>query len=84
MIASLHLPAIRRKALETMSVAYNSKNLSFPVQLLKELLLYDTEEQLISDCRYYGLEVQNNGVYFSKSLFDLKKSTTPQKHCCFV
>lgn len=52
-----------------MSVAYSSKNLVFPIHALKSLLLYDKEQDLINDCKYYGLEVQD-GICFLKSSFD--------------
>ncbi|KAJ8927365.1 hypothetical protein NQ314_020140 [Rhamnusium bicolor] len=82
-VASLHLPEIRRNALKIMSVAYSSKNLLYPVGVLKELLLYDTDLQIVNDCKYYGLEIQNNGIHFSKSSFDENKvvMTTADESC---
>lgn len=53
-----------------MSVAYNSKNLSFPLIILKNLLFYDFIEQPRTDCAYYGLKVTETEVRFVKTDFD--------------
>lgn len=56
-----------------MSVACSSKNLIFPINVLKSLLLYSSGEDVISDCKYYGLEIRGNGICFLKSCFDDNK-----------
>ncbi|KAJ8921826.1 hypothetical protein NQ315_008458 [Exocentrus adspersus] len=61
-VGALYLPKIRRNALKVMSVAYSCKNLVFPATALRSLLLYDDEEALIKDCKYYGLSVQERGL----------------------
>lgn len=58
-----------------MSVAYNSKNLSFPLTVLKDLLLYESIEELKKNCEYYGLKVNETAVFFMKTDFDDDKNT---------
>lgn len=56
-----------------MSVAYNSKNLTYPLHKLKNLILYEDVQQSKNDCVYYGLKCTNNEVHFVKSDFSLEK-----------
>ncbi|CAG9840045.1 unnamed protein product [Diabrotica balteata] len=69
MIAFLHLPEIRRTTLKIMASAYHSKNLTFPLDVLSDMLLYNCVDELIRDCNYYGLKIQQNGVQFMKTDF---------------
>ncbi|XP_072397866.1 SAC3 domain-containing protein 1 isoform X2 [Diabrotica undecimpunctata] len=69
MIAFLHMPEIRRITLKIMSSAYHSKNLTFPLDVLSDMLLYNCVDELIKDCNYYGLKIQQDGVHFMKSDF---------------
>lgn len=68
--ASLHLPFIRRQALQVMNSAYSSKNLRYPVTHLKSLLLFNSETEAVAECRHYGLHVSDNMVHFSKGTFN--------------
>ncbi|KAK9891738.1 hypothetical protein WA026_016535 [Henosepilachna vigintioctopunctata] len=83
-ISALHLTEIRSKALEMMSVAYNSKILTFPLTSLKYLLLYDTEEDVIQDCRSFGLELMNDSVRFNKNSFKKQTVKIMKKKTQFV
>lgn len=56
-----------------MSVAYNSKNLTFSVHILRNLLFYTTNSELVQDCKYYGLEVKDEAVCFLKTAFNDSK-----------
>ncbi|XP_028140396.1 SAC3 domain-containing protein 1 [Diabrotica virgifera virgifera] len=69
MIAFLHLPEIRRITLKIMSSAYHSKNLRFPLDVLSDMLLYNSVNELIKDCNYYGLKTEQGGVHFMKCDF---------------
>lgn len=69
-LSSLHLPEIRKKVLQTMSVAYNSKNLTFPLEILKNLFLYNTVDDVISECKHYGLHCDQDNVHFLKDNFN--------------
>ncbi|CAH1111055.1 unnamed protein product [Psylliodes chrysocephalus] len=66
MIMYLHMPKLRRLCLKTMDVAYNSKNLSYPKIILTKLLLYNSEDELESDCKHYGLKFNEEGICFLK------------------
>lgn len=79
-LAFLKVPHIRRLSLKIMSVAYNSKNVCFPIDVLTKLLLYNTTSELIADCRYYGLKVDENGVRFLKTDFVEGKPNMKLKH----
>jgi hypothetical protein len=52
-----------------MSHGFHSRNLTFPVPHLTSLLLYDTEEHTLADCKACGLSVQDKGVVFNKTVF---------------
>ncbi|KAG5865462.1 hypothetical protein JTB14_008509 [Gonioctena quinquepunctata] len=69
-VAYLQIPGMRRDWLKIMSTAYNSKNLCFPVTVLKKLLLFNNEDEVISECIQYGLKVEDGGVFFSKNDFN--------------
>ncbi|XP_071055382.1 germinal-center associated nuclear protein isoform X2 [Onthophagus taurus] len=69
-IASLHLPEIRRKTLEKMSIAFSSKNLSYPIETLQKELLYGTKNELIFDCDRYGIKCSQSEINFIKTDFD--------------
>lgn len=68
-VAAQQLPLIRRQALQEMSCAYSSRNLTFPLGTLRALLLYKTNEQVESDCRRYSILVKDNDVSFWKGAF---------------
>ncbi|XP_052861463.1 SAC3 domain-containing protein 1 [Anopheles cruzii] len=58
-IASLQLPAFRRKLLQQFSVAYQSRVQTVPLEWLETVLQYDGREcfLLADDCRHYNLQV---------------------------
>nr|XP_023020632.1 SAC3 domain-containing protein 1 [Leptinotarsa decemlineata] len=78
-LAYLHLPSLRRDCFKIMSNAYSSKNLFFPVAVLQKILLYNNEDEIVSDCNYYGIKVKENGVVFLKTDFDSKKPVVSLK-----
>ena len=60
-----------RRSLETMSFAYSSKNIAYPIPKLKQALLFNSWEETITECRFYGIEVTSeNNVQFSKRILD--------------
>lgn len=63
-----------------MSVAYNSKNLTYPIYKLQNLLLYENVQQTKNDCTYYGLKCTNNEVHFVRSDFSLEKDVVSYKN----
>ncbi|KAL3278356.1 hypothetical protein HHI36_013686 [Cryptolaemus montrouzieri] len=69
-VAALHLSEVRRKYFEIMSVAFSSKNLTFPSNTLKELLLFQSEDDIIKDCRHYGIQLEGNAIRFDKNSFN--------------
>lgn len=54
-----------------MSTAYNSKILKFPIDNLKNLLLYTAVEDVYADCKYFGVMCNENEEYaqFQKGNF---------------
>lgn len=63
------LPRVRRRALHVMSHGYHSRNLTFPLQHLSKLLLYQTEKQTITDCDSCGQCVRDGGIEFNRTCF---------------
>lgn len=57
-----------------MSTAYHSKNLAFPTNVLKDILLYGTTEELLQDCKYYGITGDKECIYLTKQSFDVTKT----------
>lgn len=68
-----------------MSVAYNNKNLSFPLTVLKDLLLYESIEEIKENCQYYGLKVTETSVCFIKTDFVEAQNTVSRSfvNCTF-
>ncbi|XP_066253667.1 SAC3 domain-containing protein 1 isoform X2 [Euwallacea similis] len=83
-VAMIHLPEVRRRALQTMSVAYNSKNSTFPLELLQKFLLYEDVECTNKDCIYYGVQCKEQNVVFIKSDFDCSKAVVQPTHLRFI
>ncbi|CAG9768870.1 unnamed protein product [Ceutorhynchus assimilis] len=80
-VAAIHLPEIRRKALNIMSVAYHCKNSAYPLLVLKKLLLYNDLNEVVSDCNYFGLKCDKiTNVHFIKTDFDNSKIKVPSTH----
>jgi hypothetical protein len=67
-----------RHALQVMSCAYSSRNLTFPLGRLRALLLYKTYEQVESDCGQHSILLKDNAVSFYKGTFQ------PNTHVSFV
>ncbi|XP_077293434.1 uncharacterized protein LOC143916276 [Arctopsyche grandis] len=65
----LQLPSIRKSALKIMNVAFHSKNLTYPMENLKTILLYDTINDLHNDCKLCGIKCINNVINFDKNAF---------------
>ncbi|XP_019764858.2 germinal-center associated nuclear protein isoform X1 [Dendroctonus ponderosae] len=72
-VIALQLPEIRRRALLVMSVAYSSKQLWFPLELLRKILLYNKIEDIRDDLVYYELKCKEAQVQFLKSDFNRSK-----------
>ncbi|XP_066139129.1 SAC3 domain-containing protein 1 isoform X2 [Euwallacea fornicatus] len=83
-VAVIHLPEIRRRAFQTMSVAYNSKNSTFPLELLQNLLLYEDVECVNKDCIYYGVQCTERNAVFVKSDFNYSKTVVQPTHLRFI
>ncbi|CAH1405409.1 unnamed protein product [Nezara viridula] len=79
LISAKHFPTIRRHALGTMSVAYNSRNLVVPLSLLVSTGLFGDEKEAGEYCQHYGLqsgtEIRPNR---SHSLAPSATSLTPE------
>ncbi|XP_074041015.1 SAC3 domain-containing protein 1 isoform X2 [Leptinotarsa decemlineata] len=76
---AVNLPNKWKDCFKIMSNAYSSKNLFFPVAVLQKILLYNNEDEIVSDCNYYGIKVKENGVVFLKTDFDSKKPVVSLK-----
>ncbi|XP_044259475.1 SAC3 domain-containing protein 1 [Tribolium madens] len=83
-VASLHLGEMRRRAFQIMSSAYHSKNLVFPNEVLQEILLYGSLDELLQDCEYYHIRCDKENVYFLKQAFDSTKAKVGTRHEYFV
>ncbi|XP_045467834.1 germinal-center associated nuclear protein [Harmonia axyridis] len=83
-VAILNLPIIRRRALQIMSVAYTSKNQTFPSKDLKELLIYESENDLQKDCKYYGLDMNEKCICFNKNSFKNSMDEIPPTKVSFL
>lgn len=58
------------------SSAYHSKTLTVPIKWLTDLLLYDDDQLLVSDCKYYNIDVNLDcrDIKFNKFNFEQKKN----------
>nr|XP_034840422.1 germinal-center associated nuclear protein [Maniola hyperantus] len=67
----LSLPTIQRRALQVMSHGYSSKNLTVPVEVLKDWLWFNSCEEVRATCAHYELQVlqEKHGVCFNKTSF---------------
>ncbi|XP_046583235.1 SAC3 domain-containing protein 1-like [Haliotis rubra] len=70
-----HLANIQAYGLRVMCAAYSSKNSSFPVSRLSQLLGWDTEAEAESECRDRGLAVRDGKVTFLKGNFTPAEKT---------
>lgn len=54
-----------------MTIAYSSKNLKFPAEHLKILLLYHSLDDLFLDCKYFGVncDEKEKMIHFLKGNF---------------
>ncbi|XP_045785516.1 protein xmas-2-like [Maniola jurtina] len=78
----LYLPTIQRRALQVLSHGYNSKNLTVPVEVVKDWLWFNSYEEVRATCEHYGLQVvkEKNAVCFNKTTFIDKEQHQPTKH----
>ncbi|KAH1022479.1 hypothetical protein HUJ04_011872 [Dendroctonus ponderosae] len=83
-VIALQLPEIRRRALLVMSVAYSSKQLWFPLELLRKILLYNKIEDIRDDLVYYELKCKEAQVQFLKSDFNRSKMAVPANYLDFI
>ncbi len=86
LISSLKLPKLHFMALKTMSFAYNSPNIKFPIRILSkwfcpfESNTTKADKYVIDLCRNYGLSVDNEGVTFSRNQFNENAKPVIIKH----
>nr|CAI5827512.1 unnamed protein product [Callosobruchus analis] len=80
---SLNFPEMRKTCLRIMSIAYNSKHLTVPLDFLEDLLLYNTQDEVKDDCKYYGLKIHENSVSFNRHSF-IDKPVSKPRHCTFI
>lgn len=75
-----------RKSFKWMSVAYSSKNLGFSIFLFKDLFLYSAVDDLLSDCRHFGIRYdESNGLlYFLKGTFNVKRENVSFAVLCLI
>ncbi|KRT79920.1 hypothetical protein AMK59_6780 [Oryctes borbonicus] len=78
-VVLLHLPLIRREALKRMEVAYNSKNLTYPLDALQKQLLYSNKTDLINDCTYYTMKIENDAIRFIKGAINHQDVAKPRQ-----
>lgn len=65
-----------------MCVAYNSKNLTFPAEVLQDLLLYNNIKEVLDDCKHYDIPVQDNKIVFAKTCFNNTKPQVRKNYLC--
>lgn len=73
---ALHISQVRKEFLLVISHAYSSKNVHYPVELLKTNLLFNSTEEVVILCKSCGIAIdhENNTVDFEKSLFQNYKA----------
>lgn len=56
-------------------MAYSSKNLGFSISHFKDLFLYSSVDDLMSDCRHFGIRYDETSglLYFLKGTFGASK-----------
>ncbi|XP_060589536.1 SAC3 domain-containing protein 1-like [Ruditapes philippinarum] len=64
-----HLPYIQRNALFTMNAGYSSKNLKFPLEKIKQLLLLNTDTEAQTLVQQFGITVEGTSAKFLKTDF---------------
>ncbi|XP_050345135.1 germinal-center associated nuclear protein [Nymphalis io] len=77
-VLCLHLPSLQKRALQSLSSAFNSKQLTVPVTAIKQWLAFNSEEEVRTACTHYGLKA-TDGVLFNKNNFKLNLNTLPPK-----
>ncbi|KAK3928528.1 Germinal-center associated nuclear protein [Frankliniella fusca] len=75
MAAAINLPSIRRHALKVMTAAYSNKTLKFPIDVLEETLMWNNKNEVVEECKYYGISVEKTDdmkfyACFQKGTFD--------------
>ncbi|CAH2086881.1 unnamed protein product [Euphydryas editha] len=76
----LYLPKLQKRSLQVLSNAYNSKQLTVPVKVVQQWLMFNSEEEVRAACTYYGLKA-TDGVNFNKNSFKLDANELPpRKH----
>lgn len=58
-----------------MSSAYSNKSSKFPLVVLRDILLWNNEQEVVNECRYYGLAMEtvqdsNPHITFQKGIFN--------------
>ena len=74
-----HFNSVRVSALATINTAYLSRNASFPLTLLAEILNFNDVQEAKEFCSLYGLEVSDTTVKLVKG--DLNNAQAPR--ACF-
>lgn len=44
-----------------------------PLEALKQTHMFDSQEDVLSACKYYGISIRNQGILFNKNEFNLDK-----------
>ncbi|XP_045490999.1 SAC3 domain-containing protein 1 isoform X2 [Colias croceus] len=79
MLRYLNLPQyLKRRSLQVLSTAYNSKSLTVPTTVLQQWLLFNSVDEVIDCCKHYGLTV-GDGVCFNKAAFKNDVNVFPPK-----
>lgn len=81
-MASVHVQTIRREILKSFSIAYQNKVFTVPNEWLMNILLYDSEQRLIAEMRYYGIQIDEeaHNVRFNKADFKFDIPTVSAWH----
>lgn len=79
MCAVIHIPAIRRDALQIMNKAYRCKSITFPSIVIKELFIYNDLTEVLADCTYYGIKIAGGNLAFYDSTFRAEQEQLPTR-----
>ncbi|XP_054731831.1 germinal-center associated nuclear protein [Anastrepha obliqua] len=85
-ITALKLQILRRKVYLVFAHAYNCKLLVVPSSFLSKLVLYERADDLLADCEYYNIKVNEDksSFQFLKSDFKLNAAVLREKRERFV
>lgn len=70
-VLNTSIPEMRKFSLQIMSYAYSSQNSSYPVSHLKGLLLYESDYEVLKECKHFNITSDQNNIKFLKKDFNL-------------